>query len=73
MARMTKTSKENLLVADRIEIEKNRNYDDFAVVIFRGGKMAYLSDKQGPMTYKTIQEARRVVKRVRPDIEPTTI
>jgi len=73
MARMTKTSKENLLVADRIEIEKNRNYDDFAVVIFRGDRMAYLSDSNGPITYKSVVDARRVVKRIRPDLEPTTI
>lgn len=73
MGRMTKTSKENLLVADRIEIEKNRNYNDFAVVLFRGDRMAYLSCKDGPMTYKTISDARRAVKRIRPDLEPTTI
>lgn len=73
MARMTKTSKENLLVADRIQIERRWNYDAFSVVIYRGDRMAYLSDSNGPIDYKSVVEARRVVKRIRPDLEPTTI
>lgn len=73
MARMTKTSKENLLVADKIKIESSKTYPEWMVAIYRNGNLAYLSDSEGPITYKTIVEARRVVKRIRPDLEPTTI
>lgn len=73
MARMTKTSKENLLVADAIRIESNKTYPDWIVSMSRNGNIAYLSDSQGPIRYKSISEARRTVKRIRPDFEPTTI
>lgn len=76
MARMTKTSKENLLVADKLQIVSVTFEDSsvaFMVRITKGGKMAYLSDSEGPINYKSISQARRTVKRIRPDLEPTTI
>lgn len=75
MARMTKTSKENLLVADRIKIEKVKSdyYTSFLVAIYKDGNIAFLSDAEGPISYLSLAAARRVVKRIRPDLEPTTI
>lgn len=73
MARMTKTSKENLLVADKIQIQKSDDVEIYFVRIWRGEKMAYLCDSNGPINYESILKARRSVKRIRPDLEPTTI
>lgn len=73
MARMTKTTKANLQAADRVEIDNSSSTGVYQVRILKGGKLAYLSDSQGPICYKSISAARRVVKRVRPDLEPTTI
>lgn len=70
MPRMTKTSKDNLLVSDRIEIDYSSVLDVYFVRIFKGDNLAYLSDTQGAISYKTTTAALRVVKRVRPDLVP---
>lgn len=73
MARITKTSKENLLVADRVELDYNSIFQSYHVRIFRGDRLAYLSDSEGAISYDSIEKARRTIKRFRPDLEPTTI
>ena len=73
MARMTKTTKANLMVADKIVIEPTDTGEEFFVKIYRGGKLAYLADAEGPITYETVTEARRTIRRIRKDIEPVTI
>lgn len=72
MARMTKTSKQNLLVADRLEIDHYSEMDVYFVRIFKGSNMAYLSDSSGAISYPSIKAARTVTKRIRPDLEPTS-
>ena len=73
MQRMTKTSKQNLIVADRVEIHKSDDMELYFVRLWRGDKMAYLSSSVAPINYDSIQHARRAIKRIRPDLEPTTI
>ena len=73
MARMTKISKENLLVADRLMIEQSDSNGWYYVKVYRKGMMSYLSDSKGPILYYTTKDARWSVKRIRPDLEPTTI
>lgn len=73
MGRMTKTSKANLLVCDRIELDYNSIFQSYHVRLFKGDNLAYLSDSEGAMSYDSIAKARRAVKRIRPDLEPTTI
>ena len=73
MARMTKTSKENLLVADRIEIYYNATSERYNILVYRGERFGYISDSSGVINYESITDARRVTKRIRPDLEPTTI
>lgn len=73
MARMTKTSKENLLVAERIEIYFNSTSQAYNILVYRGERFGYLSDASGVINYDSISDARRVTKRIRPDLEPTTI
>lgn len=72
MARMTKTSKENILVADRALFHEARS-GGWLVVVERKGNRAYLSDLDGPIAYPTQTLARRAIRRVRPDLEPTEI
>ena len=76
MERMTQTSVANLKVADRAGFE-HIEYDDgqIAVLVWveRKGNRAYLAGKSGPMAYPDMLKARRNVKRIRPDLEPTEI
>ncbi len=71
MGRMTKTSKENLLVADKIVIEEKIGFCTVRVEL--KGNAAYLQDSASILHYESVQKARRAVKRIRPDLEPTTI
>jgi len=73
MARMTQTSKANLLAADRVEITENDIWQTYTVFVYRGEKRDYLKDSEGSISFDSIQKARRTVKRHRPDLEPTTI
>lgn len=43
------------------------------VWVERNGNRAYLCDASGPMVYETIEKAWRNIRRVRPDLTPTTI
>lgn len=73
MARMTKTSKENLLVAERVEIYYNATSSRYNILVYRGDRFGYISDGFGVINYNSVTDARRVAKRIRPDLEPTTI
>ena len=74
--RMSKVSRENLKVADRVgfeHIEFERGEAGVMVWVEREGRRAYLHGAEGPMVYPGVFEARRNIKRVRPDLEPTEI
>lgn len=71
MGRMTKTSRANLEIADACGVVAGAS--GWMVWVERNGARAYLSDSAGPLEYKTDTLARRAVKRIRPDLEPTTI
>jgi hypothetical protein len=78
MGRMTKTSRENIKVADRALFhEANPNVhhgkEGWLVAVERKGNRAYVSDAEGPVLYPTQTLARRAIRRVRPDLEPTEI
>ena len=70
---MTKTTKANIEVADKIVMQEADAGNEFFVKLYRDGKLAYVSDIHGPITYGTVTEARRAIRRIRKDIEPVTI
>jgi hypothetical protein len=72
MGRMTKTSLENLKVADAAKFHEARG-GGWLVAVERKGNRAYLSDAEAPIAYPTQTLARRAIRRVRPDLEPTEI
>lgn len=43
------------------------------VWVERNGNRAYLSGSSGPLVYDSAEKARRNIRRVRPDLEPTSI
>lgn len=77
MARMTKQSVENLKVADQVrffrEDHKNNRYDGILVEVSRKGNRTFLHSAEGIMVYPSVLVARRSVRRIRPDLEPTEI
>lgn len=74
MQRMTKISAENLKVADFIKIELFQGGPSCMVSVWRNGNVSYLhGSDQSPMLYPSMVAARRSVKRIRPDLEPTQI
>ncbi|MGK2849260.1 MAG: hypothetical protein ACSLEX_04340 [Minisyncoccota bacterium] len=68
---MTKLSRENLMVADRARILFTDQL--YLVEVAKNGNVAYLQSGDGIMTYPSAELARRAVRRIRPDLEPTTI
>jgi hypothetical protein len=75
MGRLTKTSIENLKVATSIQLHVGDypNNEYWMIRAERNGNAAYLHDSKGIMLYESKEAARRAAKRVRPDLEPTTI
>jgi len=73
MGRMTKTSKANLLIADRCGFGTTLSGGYVGVWVERDGNRAYLHDGDGPLLYPSVTLARRAVRRIRPDLEPVTI
>lgn len=75
MQRITKLSKANLMAAETAEIVAVRNLgeDDWSAMIrvTRGEASAYLWGANDFLTWKSKGDARRFVKRFRPDLEPT--
>jgi len=72
MGRMTKTSVENLKVAEAAKYYAVCS-SGWLVAVERNGNRAYLSDAEAPIAYPTQTLARRAIRRVRPDLEPTEI
>lgn len=73
--KMTKISRQNLMVADRVVIVP-QSIDDSAgylLQVYRGDMSAFVSSADGPVEYVSIEAASRAVRRVRSDLEPTTI
>lgn len=73
MERMTQTSIANLKVADECGFDKVDGSTGVIVWVQRSGNRAYLCGSTGPLVYDDKSKARRNVKRIRPDLEPTEI
>jgi len=75
--RMTATSVANLQAADKVGFYDSTDYNGnvFGVMVWveKGGRRAFLSGSKTPLIYKDRTQARRAVKRLRPDLEPTDI
>ncbi len=69
--RLTAISIANLKAAHSIEIQPIHD-GGCAVRVTRGSRSAFLHGSLTAMYYPTQEAARRAVKRVRPDLEPTT-
>ena len=69
--RMTKTSKANLLTCDDARIEP-AVVGGFLVRLQKSRMVAYVTSSDSVLVYPTVLAARRAVKRIRPDLEPTT-
>jgi len=74
--RMNKQSVENLKVADSaklIPFVSDGVYQWTNVAVARNGNVAYLCGSDGLVNYPSALVARRSIKRIRPDLEPTEI
>jgi hypothetical protein len=69
---MTKTSKANTQAADKAGFTA---FDTGGVGVWveRDGNRAYLCGAEGVLAYADQKTARAAFRRIRPDIEPTTI
>jgi len=70
--KMTSISKSNLLVADSAQIMR-LDAGGYCVKVWRGDASAFLHAGFMIMAYKSPELARRAVRRLRPDLETTTI
>jgi hypothetical protein len=70
--RMTATSKANAKAADKAGYTVFDGGGVGVWVELRGNR-AYLCGSSSPLAYPDQQAARRAFKRIRPDLEPTTI
>jgi hypothetical protein len=74
--RMTAQSKANIQAADRAELIDLRVCDEeiesFAVKLWKAERTTVVSGSYGPVTYPTIKDARRAIKRIRADLELTS-
>lgn len=69
--RLTKLSTSNLKIADTARIlDKGCGY---VIEVSLEGNIAYLHSRPGLMFYPTAERARQAIRRLRPDLEPTTI
>jgi len=75
--RMTAISVANLEVADKVGFYDSSDSKGgiFGVMVWveKEGRRAFLSGSKTPLIYKDRVLARRAVKRLRPDLEPTDI
>lgn len=70
--KMTSISKSNLLVAESAQIMPF-DAGGYGVKVWRGDSAAFLHAADSVMVYKSAELARRAVRRLRPDLEPTTV
>lgn len=68
--RITAQSKANIKAADRAELVASSG--DQMVKVWKEGKAAFICGKEGPMLYPTANDARRAIKRIRPELELTS-
>jgi hypothetical protein len=68
--RITAQSKANIQAADRAELVVSG--EGQMVKIWKEGRAAFVCGKEGPMDYRTANDARRAVKRLRPELELTS-
>ena len=73
--RLTRTSVANLKVCNSVQLVKveHRGETFYTVSLKRGEAVAYLCGSKSVVTYPTTFAARRAIKRIRPDLEPTEI
>lgn len=70
--KMTSISKSNLLASDSVQIIAF-DTGGYGIKVWRGENASFLHASESVMVYKTPDLARRAVRRLRPDLEPTTI
>lgn len=68
--RMNKTAVQNLKVCDRVEIIKHSD-TAYTIAVYLNGYVSKIHGADGEIIYKTETLARRAVKRLRSDLEPT--
>jgi hypothetical protein len=73
--RLTRTSIANLKVCDSAQLVKveHRGSTVYTVSLQRAGAVVYLCGSKSVVSYPSAVAARRAIKRIRPDIEPTEI
>jgi hypothetical protein len=70
--RITAQSKANIQAADRAELLEMKDLGCFTVKLWKGERCSFVSGRQSIMPYPTANDARRAVKRIRPDLELTS-
>jgi len=71
---MTKTTIENLKVADAAQVHPFQGGPHCLLSVSRNGNVAYVTGSdQDPILYASPSAARHALCRFRPDLEPTTI
>lgn len=70
--KMTSISKSNLLASDSAQIIAF-DAGGYGVKVWRGYSSAFIHAACTIMVYKSPELARRAVRRLRPDLEPTTV
>lgn len=72
--RITAQSKANLQAADRAEIVelKDLEGDRFTVKVWKNERCTFIMGGQSVIVYPTANDARRAVKRIRPELELTS-
>jgi hypothetical protein len=72
--RLTAQSKSNIQAADRAEMVDFQEVEgpSFTVKIWKEGRSTYIHGSESVMLYWTEKDARRAVKRIRPDLEITS-
>jgi hypothetical protein len=68
--RITAQSKANIQAADRAELVASG--EEQRVKVWKEGRAAFVCGKEGPMLYPTANDARRAIKRLRPELELTS-
>lgn len=70
--RMTSTSRANLAAADRVEIVELEEGRGYVLKAWKGSRSATMQNGDGPAIWSDPTTARRALRRVRKDLEPTS-
>lgn len=68
--RMNRTAVENLKVCESVEIVKHAD-DAFSIAVYLSGNCSKIHGANGEIFYGSESLARRAIKRLRKDLEPT--